>query len=515
MQLYEEKKYNTSEEIEKSKKLMKIIIIMIVILVIFAGATIGMIYYIKSTEFKLVINGVRTKASSELFLFENDKVYVSIKDIAPLVGYTSYNGGYKEYNEDSTKCYLESENEVAYYEKDSNTMYKIIIDNNDKNSSIQTENDYEYYTLGEAVVEKNGKLYTTMDGISLGCNLIMNYNQEKNEIDIYTLPYIATSYSKQITNSSLNDKDAIFSNKKALRYNMIVVKNTNNKYGVYDLSGNVIIGEKYASLVFLESTEEFIVKTDEGKMGIISSDGTTKIQPEYASIKQIDKNSGLYLVSSTENKYGIINNSGRTVLHLQYDKIGIEANSFPKDNIKNPYLLYDYSIPVKRDNKWYLYDKYGQQIITSGFENCDSFGCTKGTAVSSISNNVLLIPEYNGIVVCEGGLYGLIDYRGNRMFEAGTSNIYSIVNNDVIEYYMIYRGATMDTLEYLRLHAGELPSQENNNSNIMEETEGQTYVQEQNNNTENQNVLDNMQESQTNSQDNRTSKYNAKSRRTG
>ena len=49
MQLYEEKKYNTSEEIEKSKKLMKIIIIMIVILVIFAGATIGMIYYIKST----------------------------------------------------------------------------------------------------------------------------------------------------------------------------------------------------------------------------------------------------------------------------------------------------------------------------------------------------------------------------------------------------------------------------------------------------------------------------------
>ena len=65
----------------------------------------------------------------------------------------------------------------------------------------------------------------------------------------------------------------------------MVVRNSSNKYGVNSLNNQTIIGEKYKTITFLESSQEFIVETDEGKMGIISTDGRTKIEPAYSSIK--------------------------------------------------------------------------------------------------------------------------------------------------------------------------------------------------------------------------------------
>lgn len=55
----------------------------------------------------------------------------------------------------------------------------------------------------------------------------------------------------------------------------------------------------------MENSQDFIVKTDDGKMGILASNGTTKIQPDYDEIKQIDKQQSLYLVKRN-NKYGVI-----------------------------------------------------------------------------------------------------------------------------------------------------------------------------------------------------------------
>ena len=35
--------------------------------------------------------------------------------------------------------------------------------------------DYEYFELDEPVREINGELYTTVQGISRGCNIVFNY----------------------------------------------------------------------------------------------------------------------------------------------------------------------------------------------------------------------------------------------------------------------------------------------------------------------------------------------------
>ena len=55
------------------------------------------------------------------------------------------------------------------------------------------------------------------------------------------------------------------------------------------MSNEEIIGKKYTKIEFVESTKEFIVTTEENKVGIITADGRTKVNPQYDALKQIDK----------------------------------------------------------------------------------------------------------------------------------------------------------------------------------------------------------------------------------
>ena len=92
------------------------------------------------------------------------------------------------------------------------------------------------------------------------------------------------NYTNEIEEAAISE-DSNFANQKALLYDMIVVKNTANKYGVNNLKNESIIGEKYREITFVEYSQEFIVKTDEGKVGIITKDGKTKINPDYSSMR--------------------------------------------------------------------------------------------------------------------------------------------------------------------------------------------------------------------------------------
>ena len=64
--------------------------------------------------------------------------------------------------------------------------------------------DYEYFELDEPVREINGELYTTVQGISRGCNIALNYYKDNNQIDIYTLAKLVSSYSASYQKSQIN-----------------------------------------------------------------------------------------------------------------------------------------------------------------------------------------------------------------------------------------------------------------------------------------------------------------------
>ncbi len=483
--------YEPSNDQLKAKKWMKIIGIVLVLLLFVCIGLIAFMYYWESTQLKITIDGKTSSNLENILLIQNGQVYVPIRAFAEFVGYESYSGDYKQYAEDNTKCYVQCTNEIASFTMNSDKIYKL----------LTKGNDYEYFTINEPVKMINGVLYTTKEGAERAFNLIFNYSQEQNRITIYTLPYLVTQYAAQFEDSAIAGDGTNFSNQKALLDDRLIVKNTDNYYGVSDLSGNEVLGTKYTSIQYVESTREFIVTTAEGKMGIMSYDATTKISPDYDQIKQIDKDAGLYLVINS-NKQGVINDSGSIIVYLEYDQIGVDASRFNSNNIKNQYLLYDNCIPVKKGNLWGIFDKTGRQILPIEYED---LGCSAGagTSTTQTTNNILLIPDYKGIVVKKDNLYGIKDFTGKELIPIALKTVYSTTSAGEETYYMIYNDQVMNVITYIKTYVikdNNEPSNNNlNTNNVDNSVTNNTITNESTNNvSNNETTVNNTQETNAN-----------------
>lgn len=466
-----------TEDQKKAKKWMKIIAVILVLLLLTCIALIGYMYYIQSTQLKISVDAKQVSSLEQVLIFDNGKVYIPIRAFASYVGYESSNGDYNQdkYTEDTTKCYVKSSNEVANFSLGSNKIYKTALDGS---------NDYEYYEIAEPVRMVNNQLCTTIEGAKIAFNIDMAYNQAENRVTINTLPYLVNYYTTQFQNAGIASGVNTFSNQKALLYNMMITRNAEGYYGVYDFNGKEILGMKYTSIKFVESTKEFIVTTAEKKMGIMAADSTTKISPEYDNIKQIDKDTGLYLVTNNK-KQGVINEHGSIIIYIEYDQIGIDSSKFVNNNVQNQYLLYNNCIPVKRDKKWGLFDKNGNQIVELEY---DDFGCTAGASSAGISNTngVLLIADYEGIVVKQNNFYGLIDSQGKTLLPIVLQSIYSTTSEGQTTYSMIYNNQVMNVITYIQTYVkpnNQTNNNENNNTNTNNQNNTNTTTNEQTNNT--------------------------------
>lgn len=441
MKLYDENKINNN------KKIANIVLIFIILIFIAIISILLIIITLKNNIFIAKIDGKQNDNLKSLLILEenNSKVYIPIKKIAGFLGYSSYNGDYKEPSEDVSKCYVKSENEVASFSLNSDIIYKII---------PNTDSNYEYFQIDEPVKAINGELYTTIDGIEKAFNVAILYNLKQKEFEIYTINHLSTTYSNNVINYGYTGIDEDFNNKKAILDNMLVVKQ-NEKYGVISSStGEIILEAKYDKIKYIRQTSDFLV-TSNNKVGIMSKEKETKVSLIYDDIELIDYDSNLYIIKK-DNKYGIIDINGNIKLYPEYDKIGIDNSNF--NDIKNGYVLLDTLIPVKKDNLWGLFDKSGKQIVEFKYTN---LGCIQNT--SSVSNNLLLIPEYNVIVVNKNNKYNLINLSGNERISTFVDSIYMNVESGNNKYYMLYEGNTLDLSNYLG-------NNKQNNSSSIDDT---------------------------------------------
>ena len=479
----------------KAKKMMKVIGIILVLLLLLIIGLIALIYYIQSTQLKVYVDAKSNAKMRDIFIFDqNNNLYIPIRTFAEYMGYESGNGDYKEYAEDITKCYVESKEEIASFSLGSNKIYKIILDGN---------NDYEYYEINEPIKMFNNQLYTTIEGAQIAFNISMSYNQQQNQVNIYTLPYLVSYYTTKFQNAGIADKDANFSNQKALLYNMLIIKNENGNYGVQTLDGQEVLGTKYANIKFVESSKEFIVTTMENKMGIMSYDSKIKIAPEYDEIKQIDKDSGLYLATKNK-KQGVVNSNGSIVLYLEYDQIGVNSNQYISNKIKNQYLLYNKCIPAKKNGTWEIFDKTGKNIAGTG-TTYKELGCSVGGKSNGEenSNSVLLVPQYEGIVVSRNNVYGLIDSEGKTLLPIALQSIYSITSEGEETYYMLYNNQLMNVIDYIKKWVRPDKNESNNQTNT-ENTENTNNEQTTQNTQQNNTATENTTQTNTNEVENNT-----------
>lgn len=428
-----EDSFETKKE-DKSKKIAKVVLIIIILLVIVIISIICAIVYIQSNTLQLILDGQKNDKVKELLLFEDGKLYIPIRDIAQYLGYESFNGEYNNKSEDKSKCYVQSENEIANFSLNSKKIYKLDLNKNN--------NNYDYYTIDEPVKARNGVLYTTIEGIETAFNVSFQYDEEAKRITIYTIPYLIDSYKNVILDYNYIGISDEFDNNRAILSSMIVVKNDKNKYGVISLQGDTILEPKYDRILYLPNTGDFLI-TNNSKVGIMSNKSETKIQTIYDSIELIDSESNLYIVKK-DSQYGVVDIKGNVKIYIEYDKIGIDSSKFEKNDIKNGYLLVDNLIPVCKDNLWGLYDKNGKLVVDFEYDDLGYMASSNKEAI-----NLLVIPNYNVIVAKKEDKYTLVNSSGKQLVNPILDDVYMTINSEGTHYYMTYNDKKIDVTKYL------------------------------------------------------------------
>ena len=126
------------KRVDNSKKVARIILILIAIILIAIITIFGVIVYMQSKTLRLYINGSSNEKVKDMMVIDNDgTIYFPVKDVASYLGYQSYNGEYTDKSEDASKCYVQSDEEIANFVLNSNKIYKLTLENSDGN--------YDYY----------------------------------------------------------------------------------------------------------------------------------------------------------------------------------------------------------------------------------------------------------------------------------------------------------------------------------------------------------------------------------
>ena len=181
----------------------------------------------------------------------------------------------------------------------------------------------------------------------------------------------------------------------------------------------------------MEGNNDFIAKTSgqNQKVGIIASDGITKVRLEYDNISVIDKNLGLYLVTSN-NKQGVVNKNGKTIVYQDYDQIGLN-NNLVDQNVTNKYILFDNCIPVKRNGLWGIVDIEGKEILPLEY---DGIGCDADNSSDPRFSDVIVIPELEAIVIEKDEVNGQSRVKKYGMVKKDGSHFINYVLDTVFNY---------------------------------------------------------------------------------
>lgn len=340
----------------KGKKLVLTLLIISIILLIVLLIVVEMLKGSKPTTLSLSINEKNVSIEENMLIqSENGKTYISIQNVAKLIGNNYIEGGYLQDQDNKNKCYIENSNQIIEYIANSNNIRKVIL-----NSDLGNEE----YKLKNKIIINNNIKYIALEDLNVGCNVIYSFSEEEYKIKLYTTENLVEIYNKELEEKGLKISDSV-NNQKAMLYNMLVVSNNKEgKMGVIDSNYNSVISYIYNTIEYNEYLELFIV-SDNNKYGIALKDGRKIIEPKYQDIEIINYSPLLYKVK-LNNEYGVLSETGEKKVNIGYDKIGFNENSNTMQSvciIKDLVNKHD-GIVVCKDNKYGIVDlETGKMII--------------------------------------------------------------------------------------------------------------------------------------------------------
>lgn len=250
--------------------------------------------------------------------------------------------------------------------------------------------------------------------------------------------------------------------------------NENNKYGVIDIRGNIVVEPKYdnikipnpekaifvcenqnSTIVLNEKQEKLFTEYDEisvillngvvssipyektvlkykkdGKFGIISFDGKEITKPVYDEIRGLENKESELLVKK-DGKYGVINVKGAKLIDTVYDNIisdgfytdnekyglsGYIVSNKTSDGYKYGYLDYNHKVVLKLE-----YDVVSRVVQNNSMNDICIIACKNGQYGVVKNNQVIINYSYQGIEydgnnnffeLQRNYKYGIVDYNG-------------------------------------------------------------------------------------------------------
>lgn len=217
------------------------------------------------------------------------------------------------------------------------------------------------------------------------------------------------------------------------------IKEINN---IIDTEGNTVFSTSSYTIIgkFCEGTAKILSLNDGGIMGLIDSNGSIVLSPEYRMIR--DFSEGAAAVLDTAGKYGFIDTKGNKIAECIYDAvydfsedlaavqkdgkwgyIDINGNEVIPPEYDSVGMFSEELAAVQKDGKWGYIDTTGREVIPFEYDSAHEF--TGGIAAVSEENKWGIINRENKLLtdfiydnmkngvsgdvyICSNGTWGIL-----------------------------------------------------------------------------------------------------------
>lgn len=317
-----------------------------------------------------------------------------------------------------------------------------ILKNNPDEDMITTSSYYSAYTNGKwGVIDDTGK---TVIDFSYDEMIVIPNNRKSVFLCTYDVQDSTGEYKTKVLNEKneeiLKGYDKVeaidnYDSKQNIWFedNLLRVEK-NNKYGLIDFEGKVILECEYDSIYALKGVTENIIVEKEGKLGLVNAKGQTIIKTEYNSIQTLEEGyKAEYLVENAEGKFGVISTSGTNILEPIYEEVkylGSNEVYAVKSNEENQLINNKGETLQKSEGEEYVYAK-GENVIAS---KEGKFGLEKLTGEAVIPYDYENLEYAFSIyyIAKKDGKYGVINVNNETVKDFEYTNMYCVEEGNFI-----------------------------------------------------------------------------------
>lgn len=321
-----------------------------------------------------------------------------------------------------------------------------LLDSNDTNELISVKSYYPVYTNEKwGVINSNGEIVIapTMDEM-----IIIPDNKTDLFICNYDINYEDNTYKTKVINSKNEEKfneydlveaiENIDKSSNTTWYEEKVLKvKKDNKYGLIDYQGKLILDTIYDKIYALEGIKNSIIIEKENKLGLCDNTGTVIIEPEYKKILPIgNDNKNGYIVVNQENKYGVIDTLKKEVLQLIYDEVeSVASNGYYVVKQDGVNKIVDKDKSTHLENKFDEVCEIKDEIVI--YKKNNKYGAIKlsGEEVVQTKYDYLTFAFLNSFIAKTDNKYGVINNANEEKLKFEYSNIEYVKDGDFLLAY--------------------------------------------------------------------------------